>query len=334
MSRKLRKKKSNLLLAAIHLGVLAVLILGGYLLWRGSGKQDFDLSKYFSASDLARRDTLPQEDLGFSGLKGELAKSMVKLNLKMGKNFSFGKDADGSEILKVKIPKSQLDLTYMTLVLKNAFRAGGSTILEASVLLKGKENQVIARAKDGKIYTATISYLPGEEKPAPKLAVIVDDFGGYEGELLANFCKADSRIAFAVLPNLPKATSVMDAAVVSGHEVLVHLPMEPLSYPKNSPGDNAIMVDLSDGEIKKRVKSYLKILPKAVGANNHMGSRATQDQRVMNAVLDELKDAKLFFVDSRTIGSSKAYKIAKEKLIPAAKRDMFLDVPASSKDAG
>ena len=84
------------------------------------------------------------------------------------------------------------------------------------------------------------------------------------------------------------------------------------------------MVDLDDDEIRKRVRSYLEILPKAVGANNHMGSRATQDERVMSAVLDELKAAGLFFVDSRTIATSVAYQLAREKLIPTAKRDMFL----------
>ncbi len=336
MSKRLRKKKSNLWVGFIHLVVIFVLVFGGYLLWKSTGNKGFDLQNYLSLDEWMSfsQDTLEQEDLGYAGLKGELAKSLVKMNLKMGKNFSFGKDVDGSVLLKVRVQQSQLDLTYMTLVLKKALRAQGSSILEASVLLENKENQIVARAKDGQIYTVSIGYLPGvdTEVVSPKLAVIVDDFGGYQGKLLANFCKADRRIAFAVLPNLPHATQVMNAALISGHEVLVHIPMEPLSYPRNTPGENAIMVDLDDDEIRKRVRSYLEILPKAVGANNHMGSRATQDERVMSAVLDELKAAGLFFVDSRTIATSVAYQLAREKLIPTAKRDMFLDVPASSKD--
>jgi len=336
MSKKLRKKKSNFWVGLLHLMVIGLLVFGGYMLYRGSADKGFDLKKYLSLDEWMSfsKDTLEQEDLGYAGLKGELAKTLVKMNLKMGKNFSFGKDTDGSVLLKVRVLQRDLDITYMTLVIKKALRSEGSSILEASVVLEGKENQIIARAKDGQIYTVSIGYLPSSHQGvlSPKLAIIVDDFGGYEGKLLANFCKADRRIAFAILPNLPKATDVMNAAIISGHEVLVHIPMEPLSYPRNTPGENAIMVDLDDAEIKKRVKSYLKILPKAIGANNHMGSRATQDKRVMSAVLDELKKAGLYFVDSRTIATSVAYQLAREKLIPATKRDMFLDVPASSRE--
>ncbi len=335
MSKKLRKKKSNLLVGSLHLLVVLLVVAGGYFAWMRGKDKGFDLRKYLSIQEYVKisGDSLKQEDLGYVGVKGEMAKALVKLNLKMGKNFSFGRDVDGSVLLKVRVQQSQLDLTYMTLVLKKALRAAGSSIIEASVLLEGKENQIIARATDGEIYTVSIGYLAEDEQAvaSPKLAVIVDDFGGYQGELLANFCKADRRIAFAVLPNLPLAKTVMNAAVISGHEVLVHIPMEPLSYPRNTPGENAIMVDLSDAEIAKRVESYLEILPKAVGANNHMGSRATQDQRVMSAVLDVLKKAGLFFVDSRTIATSVAYQLGKEKLIPVAKRDMFLDVPTSSR---
>ena len=163
MSKRLRKKKSNLWVGFIHLVVIFVLVFGGYLLWKSTGNKGFDLQNYLSLDEWMSfsQDTLEQEDLGYAGLKGELAKSLVKMNLKMGKNFSFGKDVDGSVLLKVRVQQSQLDLTYMTLVLKKALRAQGSSILEASVLLENKENQIVARAKDGQIYTVSIGYLPG-----------------------------------------------------------------------------------------------------------------------------------------------------------------------------
>ena len=158
MSKRLRKKKSNLWVGFIHLVVIFVLVFGGYLLWKSTGNKGFDLQNYLSLDEWMSfsQDTLEQEDLGYAGLKGELAKSLVKMNLKMGKNFSFGKDVDGSVLLKVRVQQSQLDLTYMTLVLKKALRAQGSSILEASVLLENKENQIVARAKDGQIYTVSI----------------------------------------------------------------------------------------------------------------------------------------------------------------------------------
>ncbi len=335
MSKKLRKKKSNLFMVGIHLFIVLAVVMVGYYLWRGS-EERFDISKYLGLGDKAKPKVEKVEPVTseFDGLQGRLAENLIKMNLKMGKNFSFDTDLDGSVILRVRVDKSELEITFMTLVIENLLKDEGSTVLESSVLLKDKENQIIARAKDGKIYSISIGYLSKSASidKAPKLAVIIDDFGEYKGELLFNFCKANKEIAFAVLPNLQYSTEVMEAAIASGHEVLIHIPMEPISYPKNSPGDNAIMVDLDDAEIAKRMKSYFEVLPKAIGANNHMGSRATQDKRVMDIVLDEVKKKNLFFVDSRTIATSVGYETAKEKLMPTAKRNMFLDVPNSGRD--
>ncbi len=331
MSKKLRKKKSNLFVVGIHLLVVFVIVMGGYYLWRGS-EERFDLSKYIGLGDKGETQKVEETEIatsGFEGLKGKLAEILIKMNLKMGKNFSFDSDVDGSVILRIRLDKSKLEITFMTLALDKLLKDEGSSVLESSVLLEDREHQIIARAKDGGIYSISIGYLKQSEieSQSPKFAVIIDDFGEYRGELLFNFCKSYKEIAFAVLPDLQYSKEVMDAAVASGHEVLIHIPMEPLSYPKNSPGENAIMVDLGDAEIKKRMKSYFTTLPKAIGANNHMGSRATQDERVMNIVLDELKEMDMFFVDSRTISESKAYDMAREKLMPTAKRDLFLDDP-------
>lgn len=103
--------------------------------------------------------------------------------------------------------------------------------------------------------------------------------------------------------------------------------MEPISYPKNDPGKEAIFVHLSKRELVKRMQNYIKELPYCIGANNHMGSLATADKEVMTTVLDVLKRHSMFFVDSFTTSSSVAYQTAQEMLIPSIKRDIFLDSP-------
>ncbi len=103
--------------------------------------------------------------------------------------------------------------------------------------------------------------------------------------------------------------------------------MEPKSYPQVDPGPNSILVKMDDRDIKNLVENMLRDIPEAVGANNHMGSRATENQRVMFQVLRVLRDAGFFFVDSRTTNYSVAEDVARKIGVPATHIDHIIDPP-------
>jgi hypothetical protein len=63
----------------------------------------------------------------------------------------------------------------------------------------------------------------------------------------------------------------------------------------------------------------------AVGVNNHMGSRLTEDEEVMRLILTMLKERRLFFLDSYTSPRSVVSEVARELGIPTASRHVFLD---------
>jgi polysaccharide deacetylase 2 family uncharacterized protein YibQ len=122
----------------------------------------------------------------------------------------------------------------------------------------------------------------------------------------------------------------MNKASDMGREVMLHLPMEPVDYPRNNPGEKAVLVQNTDREIAKITESLIRQLPKVKGINNHMGSLATSDERVMSAVLDVIKRNNLYFVDSKTTVHSVALNMAQKKMIPSIARDLFLDAPNPS----
>jgi uncharacterized protein len=66
-------------------------------------------------------------------------------------------------------------------------------------------------------------------------------------------------------------------------------------------------------------------VPEARGVNNHMGSLATADGRVMNVVAQELARRGLFFIDSRTTDRTVAAEAAARARVPWASRRVFLD---------
>jgi polysaccharide deacetylase 2 family uncharacterized protein YibQ len=78
-------------------------------------------------------------------------------------------------------------------------------------------------------------------------------------------------------------------------------------------------------EFTAHVENALATVPLAVGVNNHMGSRLTEDRAAMQMVMQLMKQHNLFFLDSRTSPKSLAYQVARELGVRTAQRHVFLD---------
>jgi len=158
----------------------------------------------------------------------------------------------------------------------------------------------------------------------PKLAIIMDDLGRDMGSARA-LLTIDLPVTLSILPGTANASQVATLAHRRGREVMIHIPMEPQSYPETDPGRDALLVKYSATEIRRRFQGYLDRIPYAVGGNNHMGSRFTESREKMATVAAVMKEADLFFVDSLTTGHSVAFDEARKAGVPAAVRDVFLD---------
>lgn len=159
---------------------------------------------------------------------------------------------------------------------------------------------------------------------AGNIVLILDDVG-FENQPLKAAASIDASLNFAVIPGSPKAMESAEMLSSRGFEILCHLPMEPLDDSSHSPGQGAILVSQLEDEIKRRTRDGIRAIPHAKGVNNHMGSRATRDRRVMASVAEVLKDEGVYFIDSRTVGSSVAAQVVGEHDVPVAARDVFLD---------
>jgi len=157
-----------------------------------------------------------------------------------------------------------------------------------------------------------------------RVAIVIDDFGnGSKGT--TQMLGLPIRLTTAIMPFLPTTHQDAEAAHAKGHDVIVHLPMEPMRGNPKWLGPNAILTSLPDDEIRRRVEAAVADVPYAVGMNNHMGSKATADERVMRIVLQVCKEKGLFFLDSRTSYRSVVPKVAKEVGVPLLRNDVFLD---------
>ncbi len=167
-----------------------------------------------------------------------------------------------------------------------------------------------------------------KQEPAaalPKFALVVDDLGYAAPELVTRLCAQPIPFTVAVLPYQEFTRESANIAFEKGKEVMLHLPMEPVGYPKANPGPGAVMFNLTEKEIRERVRKALDAIPHHTGVNNHMGSRITPDKPRMTWVLQEIKARHDFFVDSRTEKDSVAFDVAKELGVPSVQRKVFLD---------
>lgn len=157
-----------------------------------------------------------------------------------------------------------------------------------------------------------------------ELAIVIDDFGNnMEGS--KEMLELPIPLTVAIMPFLSTTEKDAKLAHEKGHEIIIHLPMEPKKGKKSWLGPGAITTDLSDQEIRKRVEQAIQDVPYAVGMNHHMGSKATEDERVMRIILEICKENNLYYLDSKTAQQSVIPKIAEELSVPYLENDMFFD---------
>ncbi len=139
--------------------------------------------------------------------------------------------------------------------------------------------------------------------PRPRVAVLLGGIGMNEAESLAAMAALPAAISLAVSPYAFRPEAMLDQARNGGHEFLVSIPMEPLGYPLNDPGNRALLTGATEATNAQRLEWVLSRFGGYVGATGALGTlrgerfAAATDQ--MAPVLDTLADRGLLYVDPR-----------------------------------
>lgn len=188
----------------------------------------------------------------------------------------------------------------------------------------GLNKQPQSQAATPKLLTGWMKHaLAVELTDRPKIAIVIDDMGvdqrrsriaiGLRGPLTLSYLTYANR--------LPEQTR---NAKQAGHELLLHVPMEPSSKDID-PGPNVLLSGVPAEEIMAALTWGLDQFEGFVGINNHMGSRFTSNLEGMRTVMQELRKRELIFLDSVTSGSTKGQLAAHQIGVPFIARNIFLD---------
>jgi polysaccharide deacetylase 2 family uncharacterized protein YibQ len=156
----------------------------------------------------------------------------------------------------------------------------------------------------------------------PLVAIVIDDVG-VDRPRSKRAWELPGPLTMSFLPYAKDLREQARAARARGHELMLHLPMEPNG--RNDPGPNALLVSLTDSELRQRTVAALDSFDGYAGVNNHMGSRFTAFRPGMETVLRQFKARGLMFLDSRTTAQSVGDQVAQEIGLPGIARHVFLD---------
>ncbi len=164
--------------------------------------------------------------------------------------------------------------------------------------------------------------LPPSEPQLPQITIVMDDLG-LDPETTRRAIALPAEVTLSFLPYGRASQGLAAEALARGHEVMVHIPMEPEG--DADPGPNALLTGHSSEQIALSLARQLDLFPGAIGFNNHMGSRFTADVRSLLPVMREARARGLLFLDSRTTANTLAAKIGAAAGAKTVSRDVFLD---------
>ena len=162
-----------------------------------------------------------------------------------------------------------------------------------------------------------------EEKYA-YISIVIDDAGA-SAKRTQEIIDIKAPLTLAFLPQGKDLKDLLNKAVSAGHEIMVHVPMQPRVPASLEP--DTLMVKMSDDQIKETLLKMLSAFDgfEIKGINNHMGSFLTESAPKMDIVMSVLNKKGLFFLDSKTTPNSKAEPVAEIEAVPYIARDVFID---------
>jgi uncharacterized protein len=164
---------------------------------------------------------------------------------------------------------------------------------------------------------------PAKVPERPMIAIVIDDMG-VDRRRSRRILDLKGPLTVSFLTYADDLAGQTAEARGKGHELMLHLPMEPGDH-RIDPGPNVLLRDIEPDELRRRIVWGLNRFQGYAGVNNHMGSKFTSDRPSMAVLMQELKRRNIFFLDSRTSGKTVGSSVARRFGVPVVERNVFLD---------
>lgn len=311
------KKKSGgfgrlMLGGAFVAGTLSAIIAVGSMLELDRASDEFGRAVDQKAPDYALADPAPTPRLRKDYKLSEDAQIRDRTGYLVGNDEETGTDTDTGTPEIAALPEPGNTKPNNT--------KPGRDILPGD---SGSDSGVSAPGNDANAPWRKYAALAPNAGNAPVIAIIIDD-AGLDQPRTARTITLPGPVTISYLPYARDLQPQVNAARKAGHEVMLHMPMEPSSASVD-PGPHALLASYDRQKILNEMTWMLDRFDGYVGVNNHMGSKFTSDPERMRIVMGVMKSRGLMFLDSRTSAKSVGFSTANDFGVPAITRDVFID---------
>lgn len=165
-----------------------------------------------------------------------------------------------------------------------------------------------------------------QEDGSPLLAIVIDDFGGYEQNGIDLLLASGIKITGAVIPFAENTQKNIAELQNADCEIIMHMPMQShVNLPENWYGEIYIKCTDTPDVVREKLSKCLSEFPKINGFNIHIGSGVSRNEPLMEVVYEFAKENDLYFLDSRTIETNSTELACTKTHSIYLGRDVFLE---------
>ncbi len=176
------------------------------------------------------------------------------------------------------------------------------------------------------IPTAIPKTIASAANDAPKIAIVIDDFGSFDESGVDEMLSADCTLTCAVIPFVDNTEKHIKKISERGHEIIMHMPMQShVNLPESWYGPVYISNYDSPQIATKKLTKCLEQFQNVKGFNIHIGSGVSRNKNLMRTIYDFANKNNLYFLDSRTIETTAVIDACKETDSIYLGRDVFLE---------
>ena len=197
----------------------------------------------------------------------------------------------------------------------------------AAVSEKGEFGPLPRIAGDGRtpfdVYAASVpaSIL---NSGRPRIAIVLGGMGLNPQLTRQALRDLPSTVTFAFAPYGEAVQTLAHEARAQGHEIMLHLPMEPFGYPAVDPGPRTLRAGGEAGANAENLAWLLSRFAGYSGIVNYMGARLGGDESALRPVLAEIGKRGLVWLDDGSSSRSLVHGIAREIDLPV-RRGQIID---------
>lgn len=172
-------------------------------------------------------------------------------------------------------------------------------------------------------------------KSGGKIAIVIDDFGGWDRAGVDEILNSNVPITCAIMPFVDNTQQDYNTAIANGKEVILHMPMQAhVNLPESWYGPVYISNNEQPATAIEKLEKCLATMPEAKGFNIHIGSGASKNASLMSEMYKYADQHNMFFLDSRTVIEDKCEEACKMAGSTYLGRDIFLEPSKNRSYAG